>query len=145
MCGEGSDSQLDKEKVGVREIESDYKLGWINGYVEYQLWQCKFLVYHVIAVIDHYQCYYCQYYYCQCYYYHQHRDKFRLSVYHYNNRQLWLGYDLLLYAIRNLLYNFKYVYNYIKYYKSDLSNIVCSRVIYYFESNVKSNWTYVHL
>ena len=27
LCGEGSDSQLDKEKVGVREIESDYKLG----------------------------------------------------------------------------------------------------------------------
>ena len=27
LCEEGSDSQLDKEKVGVREIESDYKLG----------------------------------------------------------------------------------------------------------------------
>ena len=26
LCGEGSDSQLDEEKVGVREIESDYKL-----------------------------------------------------------------------------------------------------------------------
>ena len=32
---EGSDSQLDEEKVGVREIESDYKLEWINGYVEH--------------------------------------------------------------------------------------------------------------
>ena len=27
LCEEGSDSQLDEEKVGVREIESDYILG----------------------------------------------------------------------------------------------------------------------